>query len=154
MPADLRAAGDLWRILRRERVDVLHTHNPKPGVYGRIVGRLAGVPVVVNTNHGLYFGDGGGRRRLAVLALEGIAARFSDAELVQNPEDLALLVRWRLNSPRRTRLLGNGVDLARFRPPADADERAGARAAARRRRPTRWSSAASGAWWPRRATSS
>ena len=38
--ADLRAAAELWRILRRERPDVLHTHNPKPGVYGRIVGRM------------------------------------------------------------------------------------------------------------------
>jgi glycosyltransferase involved in cell wall biosynthesis len=127
--ADLRAAGQLWRILRRERVDVLHTHNPKPGVYGRIVGRLAGVPMVVNTNHGLYIGDDSSLRRLPVLALEAIAARCSDAELVQNPEDLALLTKWRLNSPRRTRLLGNGVDLRRFRPAADAAERAAARAA-------------------------
>src|SRR5262245_52960943 len=92
--ADLQATRDLWRILRAERFDVLHTHNPKPGVYGRVAGRLAGVPVVVNTNHGLHFGDGGRARRVAVLALEGIAARFSDVELVQNPEDLALLTRW------------------------------------------------------------
>ena len=44
LSADLRAACELWRILRRERLDVLHTHNPKPGLYGRVVGRLAGVP--------------------------------------------------------------------------------------------------------------
>ena len=55
--ADLRAARQLWRLLRRHRVDVLHTHNPKPGIYGRIVGRLAGVPIVVNTIHGLYATD-------------------------------------------------------------------------------------------------
>ena len=53
--ADVRAAAELWRILRRERPHVLHTHNPKPGLYGRVVGRLAGVPIVVNTCHGLYF---------------------------------------------------------------------------------------------------
>ncbi len=52
--ADVRAAKELWRILRRECFDILHTHNPKPGLYGRILGRLAGVPVVVNTVHGLY----------------------------------------------------------------------------------------------------
>src|SRR5689334_23279678 len=34
--ADARAAHELWQILRRERVDVLHTHNPKPGLYGRV----------------------------------------------------------------------------------------------------------------------
>ena len=126
--ADVRAARDLWRILRTTPVDVLHTHNPKPGVYGRVVGRLAGVPIVVNTNHGLYLRDGRRVQRWAVLALEGFAARFSDVELIQNPEDLELLTRRRLNPRRRTQLLGNGVDLDRFRPARDPDERARARA--------------------------
>jgi glycosyltransferase involved in cell wall biosynthesis len=115
--ADLRAAAELWRIVRRERFDVLHTHNPKPGLYGRVVGRLARVPIVVNTNHGLYATENDGwARRTVVLTLEAVAARFSDAELIQNPEDLDLLVRRRINRRRRTRLLGNGIDLARFRP--------------------------------------
>jgi glycosyltransferase involved in cell wall biosynthesis len=127
LTADLRAAAELWRILRRERFDVLHTHNPKPGIYGRIVGRVAGVPRVVNTNHGLYISEGGRLRAWVVLAVEGLAARFSHVELVQNVEDMDRLTRWRLNSPKRTRLLGNGVDLDRFHPPADAAERARAR---------------------------
>jgi glycosyltransferase involved in cell wall biosynthesis len=115
--ADLRAAAQLWRILRQERPDVLHTHNPKPGLYGRVVGRLARVPIVVNTNHGLYATEDDRRlRRTVVLALEAVAARFSHAELIQNPEDLEVLVRRRLNRRSRTRLLGNGVDLDRFRP--------------------------------------
>jgi glycosyltransferase involved in cell wall biosynthesis len=117
--ADLRAAAELWRILRRERPDVLHTHNPKPGVYGRIVGRLARVPVVVNTNHGLWATEHDRfLRRAVVLGLEALAARFSHAELIQNPEDLDLLVRRRINRPARTRLLGNGIDLDRFAPGA------------------------------------
>lgn len=115
--ADLSAARELWGILRRERPDVLHTHNPKPGLYGRIVGRLAGVPIVVNTCHGLYFTETDPVvKRTILLVLEGIAARFSDAELVQSSEDLDRLVRTRAYPRRRTRLLGNGVDLGRFRP--------------------------------------
>ncbi|MEX2422684.1 MAG: GNAT family N-acetyltransferase [Acidimicrobiia bacterium] len=115
--ADLRAAWELWRILRRERFDILHTHNPKPGLYGRVLGRLAGVPVVINTVHGLYAApDDPLPKRLLVYALEAIASRFSDAELIQSPEDLALLHRWHITPRRRTRLLGNGVDLSRFDP--------------------------------------
>lgn len=123
--ADLRAAWSLWRLLRREKIDVLHTHNPKPGLYGRVVGRLARVPVVVNTCHGLYAtNDTFILKRMIVLALEGFAARFSDAELIQNPEDEQLLTRWRANHRDRTTLLGNGVDLSRFGPnPLDPDER-------------------------------
>jgi glycosyltransferase involved in cell wall biosynthesis len=127
--ADLRAAGELWHILRREPIDVLHTHNPKPGLYGRVVGRLARVPVVVNTVHGLYaIDDDPISRRAAVYALEAFASRFSDAELVQNPEDLELMRRCHLG--RNAELLGNGIDLTRFDPTRfSADDRRTVRAA-------------------------
>src|SRR5215218_1468357 len=55
--ADGRAARELWQVLTRERPAVLHTHNPKPGLYGRVLGRFAGIPIVVNTVHGLYATD-------------------------------------------------------------------------------------------------
>jgi len=115
--ADLRATRELWHILKEERFDVLHTHNPKPGLYGRLLGRLAGVPIVVNTVHGLYATpDDRFMKRAIVYGLEAIASRFSDAELVQSSEDLDLLRRWRISPRRSTALLGNGVDLARFNP--------------------------------------
>lgn len=126
--ADLKAARLLWTILRRERPDVLHTHNPKPGIYGRIVGRLAGVPRVVHTTHGLYATeDDPLHKRAVVYGLEAIASRFSHVELVQNREDLELMRRLRIAPRRKLRLLGNGVDLERFRPPTP-DERAEVRA--------------------------
>jgi glycosyltransferase involved in cell wall biosynthesis len=120
--ADLRAARELWAVLRRERPDVLHTHNPKPGIYGRIVGRLAGVPRVVHTTHGLYATPQDRfPKRAVVYALEAVASRFSHVELVQSPEDLELMGRLRLASRRKLRLLGNGVDLSRFRLPAPGE---------------------------------
>ncbi len=115
--SDLAAARDLWRILRSERVDILHTHNPKPGLYGRILGRLAGVPIVINTIHGLYAtAEDRWAKRLVVYLLEAAASRFSDAELVQSPEDADLMRRLRIAPPHRTFVLGNGVDLTRFDP--------------------------------------
>ncbi|MGH9017673.1 MAG: glycosyltransferase, partial [Acidimicrobiales bacterium] len=46
---DVRTLVELTGLLRRLRPDIVHTHNPKPGLYGRIAAGLAGVPVVVNT---------------------------------------------------------------------------------------------------------
>jgi glycosyltransferase involved in cell wall biosynthesis len=122
--ADLRTMVEFWRVLRAERPTVLHTHNPKPGLYGRVLGRLAGVPIVVNTVHGLYATpDDSAAKRAVVYGLEAIASRFSHAELVQNPEDLALMRRWHLAPARRLHLLGNGVSLARFSAPAPGARR-------------------------------
>lgn len=112
---DLRAAWDLYRALRQLRPQILHTHNPKPGLYGRVVGRLAGVPIVVNTVHGLYAApDDSLLKRLIVYGLEAWAARFSDLELVQSAEDAALMRRLKLAPARRVVHLGNGIDLSRF----------------------------------------
>jgi len=128
--ADLKAMVSLWRILREERPDVIHTHTPKPGLYGRVIGRIAGVPVVVNTIHGLYATpDDSVAKRSIVYALEAFASRFSDVELVQSAEDFRLVTEWRITRPGRTVLLGNGVDLTRFDPNlGSADERRSTRA--------------------------
>ena len=111
---DLRALPELVRLMRRRRPAIVHTHNPKPGIYGRLAARLAGVPVVVNTVHGLYaLPEDALSRRVAVYGLERFAATCSQAELVQNEEDLAVLRRLRVPAGRLV-LLGNGIDLDRF----------------------------------------
>ena len=113
---DAQALVELVRIFRRLRPDIVHTHNPKPGVYGRLAARLAGVPVVVNTVHGLYATDADPPlRRTLVYSLERGVSVCSQAELIQNEEDLVTLARLRVPA-RKLVLLGNGVDLERFRP--------------------------------------
>jgi glycosyltransferase involved in cell wall biosynthesis len=111
---DAAAFGELVSVFRRLRPDLVHTHNPKPGILGRVAARVAGVPAVVNTVHGLYAtADDRLARRAVVYGLERAAAAFSHAELVQNGEDLGTLAR--LGVPReKLVLLGNGIDLARF----------------------------------------
>jgi glycosyltransferase involved in cell wall biosynthesis len=117
---DAAALVELHRLFRRLRPDIVHTHNPKPGVYGRVAGRTARVPLVINTQHGLYAQPTDRwARRAPVYVLERIAAACSDVELVQNPEDVATLARLGV-SRRRLWFLGNGIDLERFRPSADA----------------------------------
>jgi glycosyltransferase involved in cell wall biosynthesis len=122
---DLRAFVQLVGLLRDVRPAILHTHNPKPGILGRIAGRMVRVPLVVNTQHGLYAQPTDRRRRrVAVYTAERIAAAFGDLELVQNPEDVDTLVK-RLRVPaRKVRLLGNGIDLDRFTRSAPVEDAA------------------------------
>jgi glycosyltransferase involved in cell wall biosynthesis len=44
----------LYRLVRRERIDVVHAHMPRASVPGSVVARLAGVPVVVSHEHGSW----------------------------------------------------------------------------------------------------
>jgi glycosyltransferase involved in cell wall biosynthesis len=113
---DLLALPELERLFRRVRPDIVHTHNPKPGIYGRLAARMAGVPGIVNTVHGLYAAPEDSRSKKAVVyALERAASTCSQAELFQNPDDLAVMRRMKV-PPAKLELLGNGVDLVRLHP--------------------------------------
>ena len=111
---DLLAFFELRSVFRALRPDIVHTHNPKPGVYGRLAARAAGVRAIVNTVHGLYaVPEDRWARRSVVYGLERMAARASHAELVQNTEDVETLRHLGVDE-RKLHLLGNGIDLARF----------------------------------------
>jgi glycosyltransferase involved in cell wall biosynthesis len=119
---DLRLGRELASTFRRLRPAIVHTHNPKPGILGRLAARAVRVPHVVNTVHGLYaVPSDPWPKRAVVYGAERLAAACSDAELVQNPEDVETLARIGVPT-RKLHLLGNGVDLVRFDPDrADPD---------------------------------
>ncbi len=115
--ADLRSLWGLYRLMRRERFTIVHTHTPKAGLLGQLAARMAGVPVVVNTVHGFYFHEHMRRRaRRFYIALETVAARCSDLILSQNAEDIQTAVREGICGAGKIRLLGNGIDLTVFDP--------------------------------------
>ena len=59
---------------------------------------------IVNTVHGLYaLPDDGWRKRAVVYGFERVAASCSDAELLQNEEDLPVLTRLRVPEHRSAR---------------------------------------------------
>lgn len=57
---DCIALWRLYRLMKTERPDIVHTHTAKAGTIGRVAAWLAGVPVILHTFHGHvlegYFG--------------------------------------------------------------------------------------------------
>jgi glycosyltransferase involved in cell wall biosynthesis len=54
---DLRAAHELWQILRAEKPDILHINSSKAGGLGALLGRLAHIPTIIFTAHGWAFNE-------------------------------------------------------------------------------------------------
>jgi glycosyltransferase involved in cell wall biosynthesis len=98
----------LARLLARERVTVVHTHNPLALVYGAPAGRLARA-AVVHTKHGANPAPRRQRwlRRLAaVLAETFVAVSAETARVAEQGHEC---------EPRKLRVIPNGVDIERFR---------------------------------------
>lgn len=112
---DYGVVATLARLFRRERAQVVHSHNWQTYLYSVLAARLAGVPVIVHGEHG-HDGLPPSRRRLLVRrALAPLVTRF-----VTVSEDLARELRtvWRLDAGAIL-AIANGVDLARFDARAD-----------------------------------
>lgn len=52
---DLKALLDLINIIKKEKIDIVHTHSSKAGVLGRLAARFTGVKIVFHTIHGFSF---------------------------------------------------------------------------------------------------
>jgi glycosyltransferase involved in cell wall biosynthesis len=125
---DLAALAQLVAHFRSHNYHIVHTHTPKAGLLGQLAARIAGVPVIINTIHGFYFHEHmkPAARRAHVLA-ERLAASCSTAILSQNPEDVETAVKESIAERSQISLLGNGIDLNRFRPEARQELRDRAR---------------------------
>ena len=55
---DLRIFWSLFRLFRKERPVIVHTHTAKAGTLGRLAAWMAGVPVRIHTFHGHVLGGG------------------------------------------------------------------------------------------------
>ena len=112
------AVVEIARYLRRERIQIVHTHCFIPGVAGRIAARLAGAEVIIHTVHGF---DAHVRTawplRTVSLGVERACGLLTDALLTQSREDLDLAKRHRVGPAGSRHRIGNGIDLDRFRPP-------------------------------------
>lgn len=121
---DLRTLWQLWRVIRREKPDVVHTHTAKAGFVGRWAAKLAGVPVIVHTFHGHVFeGYFGPRKTQLFIWLEQVTSRISDSILTLT-EGLRreLADKYRVARAERITVLPLGLDLQPF---ADTPRKAG-----------------------------
>jgi glycosyltransferase involved in cell wall biosynthesis len=95
----------LERFLRRERVDILHTHKFGSNVWGAIVGAAARVPIVLAHEHTWSF-EGQPMRR--VLDRE-LIARVADRFIAVSREDRRRMTDVEGIDPSRTLFIPNGV---------------------------------------------
>ncbi len=114
-PRDLRALVALYRLMRRERPQIVHTHAAKPGVVGRLAARLAGVPVVVHTFHGhILHGYYGPLMSRLLRGMERLLAHLSDRIIAVSEQVKQDLVRYGVAPPEKISVIPLGFDLGPF----------------------------------------
>lgn len=108
----------LLRFLRRTDVSIIHTHQAKAGVLGRVAGYVCGVPLVVHTVHLPSFDR---RRRSHVLLrwLERLVSKWTECMYFVGDEMLREHVAAGIGGRARNAVIRSPVDLDRFAASSD-----------------------------------
>lgn len=113
---DLVTVWRMYRLIRRMRPDIVHTHTAKAGFVGRLAARMAGVPVIVHTFHGHVFSGYFSPQKAEVFRLlEALCARLSTG-LITLSDGLSreLSETYRIAPAAKIHVLPLGLDLDRF----------------------------------------
>ncbi|MFN8548549.1 MAG: glycosyltransferase [Candidatus Eisenbacteria bacterium] len=107
---DPLSAFALARYLRRERIDLVHTHLVHAGIVGKLAARLTGVRAVVTTRHYARELKSGS----LVYRLEDRLTRGADRVIAVSQSVRSHLLRERIADADRIEVIPNGVDFAFF----------------------------------------
>jgi glycosyltransferase involved in cell wall biosynthesis len=99
----------LYRFLKTKRPQLIHTHGKGPGLYGRIIGKILGIPTI-HTFHGFHYDDIQPLKRSLHLLIEDILCRLTDHHVfVGKTEKKRAGIISSLNE-KNSSVIHNGVD--------------------------------------------
>ena len=116
--ADMKAIWKMYRLFKKERPDIVHSHTPKAGLTAMIAGWLAGVPIRIHTIAGLRYLTVKGFKRKVLILMEKLTAACAN-HVFPNSESLHkyLAEKKRVHADKME-IIGhgssNGINLSRY----------------------------------------
>jgi len=115
--SDLSAFFQLFFYFRKEKFQIVHTHTPKPEIYGQIAAKFAGVPIIIDTLHGFDLSPDTPRlQRKMFILLQRFSARYSDVIFSVSEDVIKRAIEEKICRPDLLKYLGRDIDTDRFNP--------------------------------------
>jgi glycosyltransferase involved in cell wall biosynthesis len=113
---DLQALFAIYKILKKEKPDIVHTHSSKAGILGRIAAKFAGVKTVIHTIHGYGFNETQKwYSKYPLVFVEKFCALFSDKLIAVAKEDIKKGLRYKIAKEEKFALIRAGIDVAYYK---------------------------------------
>ena len=113
--ADFLAFFKLWRILRKDNPDILHTNTSKAGFIGRIAGRWAGIGKIFHSPHGhIFYGYYSKLVTKIFIWMERLAARHCTKIFNLTEKGRQDHIVQKIGKPEKFVVSSCGVDLEKF----------------------------------------
>ena len=117
---DLIATIRLYKLLRREKPDIVHTHTPKAGAVGMLASYLARVPIRLHTVAGLPLIEAKGIKRFILNFIEKFTYKLSTKVYPNSYGLKKIILNHRFASENKLKVIengsSNGIDTSYFNP--------------------------------------
>jgi glycosyltransferase involved in cell wall biosynthesis len=112
---DFLALIEIYKFIKRNKIEIVHTHSSKAGILGRWAARYAWAEIIVHTVHGWPFNNYQLClwRRIYVW-LERVTARFTDKIIVVSNCDLQKGLANHIGVENKYQLIRYGINYAEF----------------------------------------
>jgi glycosyltransferase involved in cell wall biosynthesis len=112
---DIVAFWKLFRLIRRERPDIVDTHQSKAGALGRLAALVAGTKVTIHTIHGHVFYDFFGKLKSSLIVLvERLLARRSSLLVAVSENVRKEVLAFGVGTPEKVITIPYGIELDKY----------------------------------------
>ncbi|WP_282079269.1 glycosyltransferase family 4 protein [Aquimarina algiphila] len=123
---DLKAVFALYRLFKKEKPDIVHSHTPKAGTLSMLAAKLAGVPHRLHTIAGLPLLEATGAKRTLLNTVEKLTYACA-TKIYPNSTGLNdIIIKHKFTSPKKLKVIANGssngIDTSFFDPGLYSDE--------------------------------
>jgi glycosyltransferase involved in cell wall biosynthesis len=119
---DIKALFKIYKIIRKNNYDIVHTHIAKAGVLGRIAAKMAGVPHIIHGVHGITFPDQINIvKRELFKNIERVCGLFTDKFITVGEDMKQKYIQAKVGKPDEYITIRSGMELSQFINAADND---------------------------------
>ena len=122
---DLFALFELVVLIKKEKYTIVHTHNSKVGILGRLAAKICRVPVIIHTIHSCefnYSGIGFIRKRIYILA-EKCAIFFTDHLIAISEHLKEEFLKYHIAGAEKISVIYSGIEIEKFRSNGNGQEK-------------------------------
>ena len=105
---DLKSLWNLYRVIKKDKPTIVHTHTPKAGLLGMIASWLARVPVRMHTVAGLPLVEATGFKRKILIFVEKLTYRFATKVYPNSKGQYDFIIKEKLLPIQKLKIIGNG----------------------------------------------
>ena len=122
---DLKAVWQLYKLFKKEKPHIVHTHTPKAGTLGMLTARLAGVPHRLHTVAGLPLLEATGPKRKLLDFVEKLTYRCATKVYPNSKGLYEIILQNNYAKESKLKVIGNGssngIDTTHFSPQQVSD---------------------------------